>query len=74
MTKPKDLYARTLQPCFYVGHAMYIPHVKFYKCWATYAGGYKTLEELQSLGAVLKYEKIAPQVAPNDWISKMRLA
>jgi hypothetical protein len=53
---------------------MYIPHVRYYKCWATYAGGYKTLEELQALGAVLKYEKIAPQVSPNDWISKMRFS
>jgi hypothetical protein len=74
MTKRKDLYARTLQPCFYVGRQMYIPHVKFNKCWATYAGEYKTLGELQSLGAVMKYEKIAPQNPVNDWISKMRFS
>jgi hypothetical protein len=53
---------------------MYTPHVKFNKCWATYGGEYKTLGELQSLGAVMKYEKIAPQNPVNDWISKIRFS
>jgi hypothetical protein len=52
---------------------MYIPHVRFYKCWATYGGEYKTLEELLSLGAVMKHEKLAPQMDGRDWISKFKL-
>ena len=73
MTKRKDLHARTMQPCFYVGRQMYIPHVRFYKCWATYAGEYKTLEELLSLGATMRHEKLAPQIDGKDWISKFKL-
>jgi hypothetical protein len=52
---------------------MYVPHVTFYKCWATYGGEYKNLEELLSLGAVMKHEKLAPQVDGRDWISKFKL-
>ena len=71
MTKRKE--TKTLQPCFYVGRQMYIPHVKFYKCWATYGGEYKTLEELLSLGAIMKHENLAPQMDGRDWISKFKL-
>jgi hypothetical protein len=52
---------------------MYVPHVTFYKCWATYGGEYKKLEELLSLGAVMKHEKLAPQMDGRDWISKFKL-
>jgi len=71
MTKRKE--TKTFQPCFYVGREMYVPHVVFYKCWATYGGEYKTLEELLALGAVMKYEKLAPQMDGRDWISKFKL-
>jgi hypothetical protein len=52
---------------------MYIPHVRFHKCWATLAGEYKTLEELLSLGAIMRHEKLAPQLDGKDWISKFKL-
>lgn len=71
MTKRKE--TKTMQPCFYVGGNMYVPHVKFYKCWATYGGEYKKLEELLSLGAVMKHEMLAPQMDGQDWISKFKL-
>lgn len=74
MTKPRtDLRLKTLQPCFYIGREMYVPHVSKPNTWVTFGGlETKTLRELKEIGANMNYEYLFIQVPPNDWITKVK--
>ena len=74
MTAPKESRKKTLQPCFYLGHAMYVPHLENPGFWVTYGGKkMKSLAELLQLQAKLSHEPLFVQEAPYDWISKIRV-
>jgi hypothetical protein len=70
MTKPKDLRRKTLQPCFILGKALYVPHVYRRNEWVTYGGiETKTLKQLKILGAELTHKYLFEQNPLTDWIS-----
>jgi len=73
MTKPKESTTKTLQPCFVLRGAMYVPHIRRNE-WVTY-GGVKTksLQELKILYAELVYQNLFEQDPATDWISKVRV-
>jgi hypothetical protein len=74
MTAPKESRKKTLQPCFYLGNDMYVPHLENPGFWVTYGGKkLKSLQELLTLRAKVSHEKLFVQEAPNDWVSKIRV-
>jgi hypothetical protein len=74
MTAAKESRKKTLQPCFYLGHAMYVPHLENPGYWVTYGGKkLKSLQELMTLRAKVSHEQLFVQEAPYDWISKIRV-
>ena len=73
MTAPKESRKKTLQPCFYLNHAMYVPHLLKPGHWVTYGGKMKTLQELIVLKAKVSYEQLFVQSTPYDWISNIRV-
>lgn len=74
MTAPKESRKKTLQPCFYLGHEMYVPHLENPGYWVTYGGKkLKPLSELLTLRAKLSHESLFVQEAPNDWIRHVRI-
>ena len=73
MTAPKESRKKVLQPCFYLGHAMYVPHLLKPGHWVSYGGKMKTLQELIVLKAKVSYEQLFVQSAPYDWISNIRV-
>ena len=73
MTAPKESRKKVLQPCFYLGHAMYVPHLENPGYWVSYGGKMKTLQELIVLKAKVSYEQLFVQSAPYDWISNIRV-
>jgi len=73
MTAAKESRKKVLQPCFYLGHAMYVPHMLKPGMWVSYGGKMKTLQELIVLKAKVSYEQLFPQPAHHDWISNIRV-
>ena len=74
MTAPKESRKKTLQPCFHLGHEMYVPHLMQPGCWVTYGGKkIKTLQELLTLRARVTHESLFIQEPPHEWISKIRV-
>ena len=73
MTERKESRKKTLQPCFYVGRAMYVPHLLQPGMWVSYAGKTKSLGDLIALKAKVSYEQLFPQPAPHDWISQIKV-
>lgn len=74
MTAPKEKRTKTRQPCFFLGGAMYVPHLLEPGYWVTYGGKKKkTLAELLASRATVKHEMLFEQEAPYDWISKIKV-
>ena len=73
MTERKESRKKVLQPCFYLGRAMYVPHLLKPGHWVSYGGKMKTLQELIVLKAKVSYEQLFVQTAPYDWISTIKV-
>jgi uncharacterized protein (DUF486 family) len=73
MTAPKESRKKTLQPCFYLGNAMYVPHLIRPGYWVSYGGKLKTMQELIVLKAKVSYEQLFVQSAPYEWVSNIRV-
>ena len=73
MTAPKESRKKTLQPCFYLGNAMYVPHLIRPGHWVSYGGKVKTMQELIVLKAKVSYEQLFVQSAPYEWVSNIRV-
>jgi len=73
MTAAKESRKKVLQPCFYLGNAMYVPHLIRPGYWVSYGGKLKTMQELIVLKAKVSYEQLFVQEPPNDWVSKIRV-
>jgi hypothetical protein len=73
MTAPKESRKKTLQPCFYLGNAMYVPNLIRPGYWVTYGGKVKTMQELIVLKAKVSYEQLFVQSAPYEWVSNIRV-
>jgi hypothetical protein len=73
MTAPKESRKKTLQPCFYLGNAMYVPHLIRPGHWVSYGGKIKTMQELIVLKAKVSYEQLFVQSAPYEWVSNIRV-
>ena len=73
MTERKESRRKVLQPCFYLGQAMYVPHLLQPGSWVSYGGKIKTMQELILLKAKVSYEQLFPQPDPYDWISKIKV-
>jgi hypothetical protein len=73
MTAAKESRKKTLQPCFYLGHAMYVPHMLKPGMWVSYGGKMKSMQELIVLKAKVSYEQLFVQSAPYEWVSNIRV-
>lgn len=73
MTAPKESRKKTIQPCFYLGNAMYVPHLIRPGHWVSYGGKIKTMQELIVLKAKVSYEQLFVQSAPYEWVSNIRV-
>jgi hypothetical protein len=73
MTAPKEYRNKTLQPCFYLGNHMYVPHLIRPGYWVSYGGKLKTMQELIVLKAKVSYEQLIVQRAPYEWVSNIRV-
>jgi uncharacterized protein (DUF486 family) len=73
MTSPKESRKKTLQPCFYLGNHMYVPHLIRPGHWVSYGGKLKTMQELIVLKAKVSYEQLFVQSAPYEWVSNIRV-
>jgi len=73
MTERKESRKKVLQPCFYLGRDMYVPHLLKPGYWVSYGGKLKTMQELIVLQAKVSYEQLFPQPAPYDWISTIKV-
>ena len=73
MTAPKESRKKTLQPCFYLGNHMYVPHLIRSGYWVSYGGKLKTMQELIVLKAKVSYEQLFVQTAPYEWVSNIRV-
>jgi uncharacterized protein (DUF486 family) len=73
MTAPKESRKKTLQPCFYLGNHMYVPHLIRPGHWVSYGGKLKTMQELIVLKAKVSYEQLFVQSAPYEWVSNIRV-
>ena len=73
MTAPKESRKKTLQPCFYLNNAMYVPHLIRPGHWVSYGGKIKTMQELIVLKAKVSYEQLFVQSAPYEWVSNIRV-
>jgi len=73
MTTAKESRKKVLQPCFYLGHAMYVPHMLKPGMWVSYGGKMKSMQELIVLKAKVSYEQLFVQPAPYEWVSNIRV-
>jgi hypothetical protein len=73
MTAAKESRKKVLQPCFYLGHAMYVPHMLKPGIWVSYGGKMKSMQELIVLKAKVSYEQLFVQSAPYEWVSNIRV-
>ena len=74
MTAPKEKRTKTLQPCFYLGHAMYVPHLENPGMWVTFGGKkLKSMQELIVGGARVKHEMLFEQEIPNNWVKNIKV-
>jgi len=73
MTAAKESRKKVLQPCFYLGHAMYVPHMLKPGMWVSYGGKMKSMQELIVLKAKVSYEQLFVQSAPYEWVSNIRV-
>jgi len=73
MTAAKESRKKVLQPCFYIGSAMYVPHLIRPGYWVSYGGKLKTMQELIVLKAKVSYEQLFVQSAPYEWVSNIRV-